>query len=121
MVKFIDNVNTYLTEMKIKKSFLGIKSGIESSKLSRILNKTQEVSGSEMDLIARALGKKLEFFLAEDFFVPKKEILGTGELAFYAGNPTHEQEEFAKQFLELIENADEIISAKSCYGMICEE
>lgn len=121
MVKFIDNVNTYLKEMKIKKSFLGMKTGIDSSKLSRILNKGQEVNGSEMELIANALGKNLEFFLADDFFVPKKEILGTGVLAFYAGNPTREQEEFAKLFLEFIENADEVINARSCYKMICEE
>ena len=117
MVKYIDNVNRYIAEMKIKKNFISLKSGIDSSKLSRLLSKTQEINISEMEKIAAALGHKIEFFLAEDFSVPLKDFSAVGELAFYAGEPKEEQLDFAKQLLELIENVDEILSAKDYYMM----
>lgn len=121
MVKFVDNVNEYIIEMKIKKSFISMKSGIDASKLSRILSKNQEINVSEMGKIANALGQKIEFFLSESFSVPKKEFLGTGEIVFYAGEPKQEQETFAKQILELIENADEILSAKDYFMKVSGE
>ena len=121
MVKFVDNVNIYITEMKIKKSFISLKSGIDASKLSRILSKSQEINESEMVKISNALGQKVEFFLAENFKVFKKEFVGTGEIAFYAGEPKQEQEIFAKQLVELIENVDEILSAKDYFTMVSGE
>ena len=121
MVKFVDNVNEYIIEMKIKKSFISMKSGIDASKLSRILSKNQEINVSEMEKIANALGQKIEFFLSESFSVPKKEFLGTEEIVFYAGEPKQEQETFAKQILELIENADEILSAKDYFMKVSGE
>ena len=121
MVKFVDNVNEYIIEMKIKKSFISMKSGIDASKLSRILSKNQEINVSEMEKIANVLGQKIEFFLSESFSVPKKEIWGTGEIVFYAGEPKQEQENFAKQLLELIENADEILSAKDYFMKVSGE
>lgn len=121
MVKFVENVNEYIKEMKIKKSFICLKSGIDASKLSRILSKTQEINITEMEKISTALGKKIEFFLDKDFSVQKRKIVGTGEIAFYAGELTKEQEIFAKQLLELIENADEILSAKDYYMMVSGE
>ena len=121
MVKFVDNVNEYIIEMKIKKSFISMKSGIDASKLSRILSKNQEINVSEMEKIANALGQKIEFFLSESFSVPKKEFWGTGEIVFYAGEPKQEQETFAKQLLELIENADEILSAKDYFMKVSGE
>lgn len=118
MVKFVDNVNKYITQMKIKKSYISLKSGIDASKLSRILSKNQEINANEMGIIADALGQKIEFFLTDPFVVPQKEISGSGEIAFYAGEPKKEQEDFAKKLMELIENADEILSAKNYYMMI---
>jgi len=118
MVKFVDNVNKYISEMKIKKSFISLKSGIDPSKLSRILSKSQEINEGEMVKISNALGQKIEFFLVENFNVSKKEFAGTGEITFYAGEPKQEQEIFAKQLVELIENADEILSAKDYVMMM---
>ena len=121
MVKFVDNVNKYITEMKIKKSYVSLKSGIAPSKLSRILSKNQEINEEEMEKISNALGQKIEFFLVESFNVSKKEFEGTGEIVFYAGEPKQEQEIFAKKLLELIENADEILSAKDYFTMVSGE
>lgn len=121
MTKYITNVNTYLAEMKIKQTFLSLKSGIETSKLSRILTGTQDISSTDMEKIANALGQKMEYFLSDDFFVPKIENFESTEIVFYAGEPTKEQEKFAMQLVELIENADEVLSAKGRFMMAIGE
>jgi ABC-type uncharacterized transport system fused permease/ATPase subunit len=35
------------------------------------------------------------------------------KIAFYAGEPSQKQEQVAKQLMELMENIDEVMSAKS--------
>lgn len=121
MTKFIENVNMYLSEMKIKQTFVSLKSGIDIKKLSRILTGVQDVSGTDMEKIADALGKKIEFFLSDYFFMPKMEIAAAPQIAFYAGAPNKEQEEFAMQLVELIKNADEVLSAKERFMMAIKE
>ena len=54
MTKFIKNVNVYLSEMKIKQTYLSMITGIDKNKLSRLLNGIQEESGSDMEKIAAA-------------------------------------------------------------------
>ena len=117
MAKFIENVNEYISEMKIKKNFICLKSGIDASKLSRLLSGNQEINVSEMEKIASALGKRIEFFLADPFVISKNSFLGNSDMAFYAGEPKQEQEAFAKKLIELIENVDEILSAKDYFKM----
>lgn len=121
MTKYIENVNTYLSRMKIKQNFLSLKSGIEVKKLSRILTGVQNITGSDMEKIAEALGKSVSFFLSENFCVPELQKNAKTEVVFYAGEPTGSQEEFALQLIELIENADEVLGAKARYLMEVEE
>lgn len=113
MSKYIENVNTYLSQMKIKQTFISLKTGIESSKLSRILNESQDITSTDMEKIANALGQKVEYFLKEDFFVPDSMNFKTAEVVFYAGEPSREQEEFAMKLIDLIENVDEVLGAKN--------
>lgn len=115
MGNYIENVNLYLSKMKIKQNFLGLKSGIDVKKLSRILNGKQDVNSTDMVKIAQALGQDVTYFLSEDFEVPDVLVEGITEVAFYAGEPTKKQEEFAMQIIELIENADQILGAKERY------
>ena len=60
MTKFISNVNKYLSEMKIKQSYLSMVTGIDKNKMSRLLTGSQEESGTDMEKIARGLGKSIE-------------------------------------------------------------
>ena len=62
MTKYIENVNTYLAQMKIKQTYISLKTGIATKKLSRILTGTQDVSGTDIEKIAKALGQKVEYF-----------------------------------------------------------
>lgn len=117
MAKYIENVNAYLTQMKIKQTYVSAKSGIERNKLSRILTGAQEASVTDMEKIAKVLGRKPEFFLSEEFALPKELSSSSAEVAFYAGEPTESQVEFAKKVVELIENADVVLGARGRFRM----
>lgn len=112
MTKYIENVNAYLSQMKIKQTYVSLKTGIDTKKLSRILTGVQDVSGTDMEKIANALGQKLEYFISDTFTVPKINELVSEKIAFYAGNPTDKQDEIAEKLERLMENIDEVMSAK---------
>ena len=112
MTKYIANVNTYLTQMKIKQTYVSLKTGIDTKKLSRILTGAQDVSSTDMEKIATALGKKMEFFLSDSFCVPQINEYAPVRVAFYAGEPTKKQEEMARKLICMMENIDEVMSAK---------
>lgn len=121
MTKYIENVNAYLSQMKIKQTYVSMKSGIDTKKLSRILTGVQDVSGSDMEKIAGALGKKVEFFLSDSFSVPVVGAFMPEKVAFYAGEPTEEQEKFAEKLIQLMENIDEVMSAKGRFLAMSKE
>lgn len=113
MTKFISNVNKYLSEMKIKQTYLSMITGIDKNKMSRLLTGSQAENGTDMEKIARGLGKNIEFFLADTINIPQVENFSMNKIAFYAGEPSRRQEQVAKQLMELMENIDEVMSAKS--------
>ena len=115
MTKYIDNVNTYLSQMKIKQTYVSMKSGIDKKKLSRILTGTQDASGTDMERIANALGERMEFS------VPRIMDFEPEKIAFYAGETTEKQEEVANKLLQLMENIDEVMSAKNRFLNISRE
>lgn len=113
MTKFISNVAKYLSEMKIKQSYLCMMTGIDKNKMSRLLTGSQEESGTDMEKIAHGLGKSVEFFLADSVSIPQVGSFSMDKIAFYAGEPSHKQERIAEQLMKLMENIDEVMSAKS--------
>lgn len=112
MTKYIENVNIYLSQMKIKQTYISMKTGIDKKKLSRILTGTQDINATDMEKIAMALGQKIEFFLNSNFHVPAINEFTPEKIAFYAGNPTAEQDTIAEKMEKLMENIDEVMSAK---------
>ena len=122
MTKYVENVNAYLSYMKIKQTFISLKTGMNKNKLSRILTgKQKKVDTNDMELIANALGYRMEFFLADDFEISNVVETSTAEFAFYAGEPTKQQQEFAMKLIDLIENVDEVLGAKvRCMNAIME-
>ena len=69
MTKYIENLNLYLDARKIKQNYLSMKTGIDAKKMSRILNGVQDITATDMDKIAEALGENTEYFLQETFQV----------------------------------------------------
>lgn len=121
MTKFIKNLNIYLSEMKIKQTYLSRISGIDKNKLSRLLTGSQDESGKDMEMIAQALGKRVEFFLEDYFEVPQMGGFSMKKIAFYAGEPSKKQEYIASQLMEMMENIDEVLGAKTRFCNIAEE
>ncbi len=121
MTKFISNVNQYLSAMKIKQTYLCMITGIDKNKMSRLLTGVQEENGTDMEKIARGLGRNPAFFLADSISIPQPEKPAGNQIAFYAGEPSHKQEETAKHLMELMETIDEVISAKSRFEHIAKE
>lgn len=121
MTKYIENVNAYLNHMKIKQTYISFKTGIDKNKLSRILKGIQDITSSDMEKISEALGQKTQFFLAEPFYTPPVEEYGVEKIVFYAGDPTEEQDEIAEKLKKLMENIDEVMSAKDRFLNISEE
>lgn len=107
--------------MKIKQTYVSLKTGIDTKKLSRILTGTQDISGKDMEKIASSLGKKIEFFLGDSISVPPVNEFMPEKIAFYAGEPTEKQEEIASKLFKLMENMDEIMSAKKRFLNISRE
>lgn len=112
MTKYIENVNAYLSQMKIKQTYISLKTGIDPKKLSRILTGAQDISATDMEKIANALGQNMEFFLSSTFCVPQMNDSMPEKIAFYAGNTTEKQHEIAEKLEKLIGNIDEIMSAR---------
>ncbi len=113
MTKYVENVNAYLSQMKIKQTYVSKKSGMDPNKLSRILTGKQDATGNDMTIIATALGKNAEFFWAEEIKVPDISTLMPERIAFYAGSPTSKQKHMADLLLCFMENVDEVLSARS--------
>ena len=112
MTKFVENVNAYLSQMKIKQTYVSKKSGMDSKKLSRILTGKQDATGNDMTMIAETLGKNVEFFWMESVEFPDISTLMPERIAFYAGSPTSKQKHMADLLLSFMENVDEVLSAK---------
>ena len=121
MTKFIINVNKYLSEMKIKQAYLSMITGIDKNKMSRLLTGSQEESGTDMEKIARGLGQNVEFFLADTIPIPHFDSSSVAKIAFYAGEPSGEQEQMAAELTELMGTIDEVLSAKSRFKNIAKE
>lgn len=51
--------------------------------------------------------------LEDSIMVPQVGSFSMNKIAFYAGEPSHKQEQVVNQLMELIENIDEVMSAKS--------
>lgn len=121
MTKYIENVNAYLSQMKIKQTYVSMKTGIDSKKLSRILTGVQDVNSTDMEKIAKALGKEMNFFLSESFGVPQIHEFMPEKIALYVGNPTEEQEMMANRLVKFLDNLDEVMGAKQRFLNIAKE
>lgn len=121
MSKYVDNVNSYMSQMKIRQKYVSIKSGIDEKKLSRILKGGQKITDDEMEKIADALGRNMEYFLSDEFNVPVIKNSDSLEYAFYVGTPTKNQQELAMKLIDLIENVDEVLSIKTRFENIFAE
>ena len=111
MPKYVENLKLYLDTREIKQSYLSMKTGIDAKKISEILKDEQDITATDMDKIAEALGENTEYFLREPFEVLK-------ENTFCSDEPVKEQGKVVNTLVQLLENIDEVISAKGRFQNI---
>jgi len=112
MNKCVENLNKYLNAEKIKRTFICVKTGMNESKVSRILSGTQEMTIKDFEMIASALGKRVDFFIGDNLIEALENEHRGGEVAFYAGEPTVEQQHFAEKIVTMMECMDDILGAE---------
>ena len=113
MTKFMSNLNKYLSVMRINQTYLSSLTGIDKNKLSHLLTGIQEENGTDMEKLSEALGKNPDFFLSDPFDIPNISDFLSNRIVFYTGNLSKKQEKMAAELMELLENVDEVLSAKS--------
>ena len=113
MTKFMSNMNKYLSVMKINQTYLSTLTGIDKNQLFHLLTGIQEENGTDMEKLSEALGKNPEFFLSDPFNIPNLSDFSSNRLVLYTGKLSKKQEKMATELMELMENVDEVLSAKS--------
>ncbi len=118
---FVKNVNDYIMTKKIKQSYIALKSGMNTNKVSRILNQTQIPNEQDMDSISKALGKSMEFFVSSNFKIDEPEY-NLEQVAFYSGNVNGANSKVVSDCIDLLENIHSILGReKTLVDMINEE
>lgn len=108
MSNFTKNVNEFITNKKIKQSYLALKTGMNTNKISRILNQTQNATEKDMEEISNALGYPIDFFLSPNFKVEDSET-DYQQVAFYSGDVKSINYEVVKNCISLLENIHSIL------------
>lgn len=109
MNKFIENVNIYLKERHIKNNYLIMQTGWDKSKISRVLNGAKDITYSEMETLADALGQSFDFFM-QDADAMKVPIGPREQIACFAGTLKEEDLNAAHKLVELFQFYDSLTS-----------
>lgn len=112
MNKFICNLNVYMEHYNLKHSFVALRAGIEKNKFSRLLNNKQDILYEDMELISKALGKEISYFLQENLKLTKANYKEANSIAFYMGSPDEGKKELANQVFDFLEHTDAILGVR---------
>ncbi len=106
---FIENLNVYLSEKKIKNAYISLLTGWDKSKVSRVLNGEVDIKMEDASILASSLGKDISFFLRNKEDI-KKEALASESFAFYAGHLDREDQEVAANLLDMFRYYDALVN-----------
>lgn len=109
MNEYIKNVNLFLSETKIKPSYIILKSDIDENKILSILSGTQNTNSDDMNKIAKALGKDIDFFLKGE---QQKDFDYEFQKGIYLEEISKKQKQITDKALQLLENVDMVMSSK---------
>lgn len=115
MNKCIENVNLFLSQTKIKPSYISLKSGIGEEEISRILSEIQEINNDDMIKIAKALGKDVGFFSNDK---SQENINYDFQETVYPEKTSEKQKQCIDKTLQLLENVDLVLSSKERFKNI---
>ena len=94
MSKFIESVKNYLNVRNIRQTYVSLMTGWDKSRVSKVLNGTIELKESEAEILAKALGHDMAYFLVSS-------VEDNGQLAFFAGTIEEEDKKIADKLVEM--------------------
>lgn len=106
---FIENLNEYLSEKKIKNAYISLMTGWDKSKVSRVLNGDVDIKMEDASTLATSLGKDISFFLGNIETI-KKEAAASESFAFYAGHLDKEDQKVAANLLDMFRYYDALVN-----------
>lgn len=109
MNKFIENLNEYLSEKKLKNSYVSLITGWDKSKVSRILNGDVDIKMEDADMLASSLGKDVAFFLGDKEAI-RQDAIGDDSFAFYAGHLDKKDQIIAGHLLDMFRYYDALVN-----------
>ncbi len=102
--RIIDNLNTLIMEIGIKKKHIATRAGMDKSQLGRILNKDRVgVTLGELSHIAEAVGSTIDKVLSEDFVITPPHVDTEIQLSFSVSNITDEVMKDSQDLEEIVE------------------
>ena len=121
MSNFTENYNKYLATMHIKQNYISRMTGMDENKLSRILNGKQLAQEADMEVLSKAAGKSVQFFLNPHFSLNTDYSYAFSRIAFFTGTTSKKQNELVNNLYELMENIDAVLSAKDSFLQMAME
>lgn len=112
MADFIQNLNEYINHYGIKQTFIAKRTGIEKNKLSRILNRIQDITNEDMVSISKALDKEVSYFFQEKLELLIADYKESTSIAFYMGTADESKKELANQVFDFLEHIDAILGIR---------
>ncbi len=109
MNTFIDNINIFLGERKIKQKYVSLVTGWTASKVSRVLSGNSGINDEDKVVLAEALGYDVGFFMrdAKDM---KLSLKVNGQFAFFAGNLSDDDKKVAESLVDMFRYYDSIVN-----------
>lgn len=109
MSKFISNVKEYMRINHIKQNYIALMTGWDKSKVSRVLSLENKPREDEMEAIADAFGKTIEFFLSDELLRQYNLATDNG-MKFFAGNLNKNDTQVANKIIEMLRYYDAIVN-----------
>lgn len=121
MTLFVENINQYLHDKKIKQSYVALKSGMTTQKLSRLLLGKQSATEEDINRISRALGYTSSFFLDENFKLPVLEYEERERFALYCGDMPNVDKRIVDDCIDFLESIHSVLGLEQELALALEE
>ena len=109
MNTFVDNINLYLRERKIRNNYVSLVTGWSTSKVSRILSGVSSISDSDKEVLANSLGFNVDYFMkdmADKLYQPSIE----NKVALFAGDLCDDDRKTASNLIDMFRFYDSIVN-----------
>lgn len=109
MKTFIENVNEYLKQRKLKQTYVSLVTGWSAAKVSRVLSGNNDLNYNDMQTLSKALGESLDYFINGTKEMMKSEQISNNQMAFCAGKLSPEECIKAEYLIDMFRYYEELM------------